>query len=289
MLEVYKDKQPLFYDEVKNSITNNKISHAYMLETNNYILKDDLILSFIKTLFCQNHNLEQSNCLDCNICHLIDNNSLSDFKIIEPDGAWIKKDQILGIKEAFKTTSFENRPRIYWIKGADKLNKQAANSLLKFLEEPEGNIIAILEVDNRYKVLETIRSRCQIYSFVNHEKSKEIENIELLTEIIKTLENKKEKAIAYLPITLDNNYYNKDFWKSLFLDMINIYESAIRKQNNLNFSNYGDILELIISKNSISGLINKVSVLFEMVNNLNYNLNMTMMIDQFVIKFNGGE
>lgn len=289
MLEVYKDKQPLFYDEVKNSITNNKISHAYMLETNNYILKDDLILSFIKTLFCQNHNLGQSNCLDCNICHLIDNNSLSDFKIIEPDGAWIKKDQILGIKEAFKTTSFENRPRIYWIKGADKLNKQAANSLLKFLEEPEGNIIAILEVDNRYKVLETIRSRCQIYSFVNHEKSKEIENIELLTEIIKTLENKKEKAIAYLPITLDNNYYNKDFWKSLFLDMINIYESAIRKQNNLNFSNYGDILELIISKNSISGLINKVSVLFEMVNNLNYNLNMTMMIDQFVIKFNGGE
>lgn len=289
MLEVYKDKQPLFYDEVKNSITNNKISHAYMLETNNYILKDDLILSFIKTLFCQKHNLEQSNSLDCNICHLIDNNSLSDFKIIEPDGAWIKKDQILGIKEAFKTTSFENRPRIYWIKGADKLNKQAANSLLKFLEEPEGNIIAILEVDNRYKVLETIRSRCQIYSFVNHEKSKEIENIELLTEIIKTLENKKEKAIAYLPITLDNNYYNKDFWKSLFLDMINIYESAIRKQNNLNFSNYGDILELIISKNSMSSLINKVSVLFEIVNNLNYNLNMTMMIDQFIIKFNGGE
>lgn len=289
MLEVYKDKQPLFYEEIKNSIVNNKISHAYMLETNNYSLKDDLILSFIKTLFCSDHKLEKENCLECNICHLIDNNSFSDFKIIEPDGAWIKKDQILEIKEEFKTTSFENRPRIYWIKQADKLNKQAANSLLKFLEEPEGKIIAVLEVDNRYKVLETIRSRCQIYSFINHEKNREISNLDLLVEIIKTLESKKKHAISYLPIVLNNNYYNKDFWKEIFLNMIDIYENAIRKINGLKISNSNDILEIIINNNSMSSLINKISVLFEMVNNLNYNLNMTMMLDQFIIKFNGGE
>lgn len=289
MLELYKDKQSLFYEEVKNSILNNKISHAYMIETNNYVLKDEIILSFIKTLFCSDHKFEQENCSACNICHLIDNNNLSDFMIIEPDGSWIKKEQVLEIKEKFKTTSFENRPRIYWIKGADKLNKQAANSLLKFLEEPEGNIIAILEVDNRYKVLETIRSRCQIYSFVNNDKKSEFDNKGLLLDIIKTLEVKRNKAIAYLPITLDNNYYSKDFWKEIFTNMIDIYENAIRKINNLAFNDYDNILELIISKNDISCLIHKISILFEMVNNLNYNLNMTMMLDQFIIKFNGGE
>lgn len=289
MLDLYKDKQPLFYEEVKNSIVNNKISHAYMIETNNYLLKDEIILSFIKTLFCTSHKFETEDCFDCNICHLIDNNNLSDFMIIEPDGSWIKKEQILEIKEKFKTTSFENRPRIYLIKEVDKLNKQAANSLLKFLEEPEGNIIAILEVDNRYKVLETIRSRCQIYSFINSDKKSDFENKEILFDIIRNLENKKNKAIAYLPVVLNNNYYNKDFWKEIFMNMIDIYENCIRKINDLSFNNYDDIVNFIVEKNNESNLIYKIGILFEMVNNLNFNLNMAMMLDQFIIKFNGGE
>lgn len=288
MLNLYKDKQSLFYDEVKNSIINNKISHAYMIETNNYLLKDEIILSFIKTLFCSSHKFEKKDCIDCNICHLIDSNNLSDFIVIEPDGSWIKKEQILEVKEKFKTTSFENRPRIYLIKEADKLNKQAANSLLKFLEEPEGNVIAILEVDNRYKVLETIRSRCQIYSFINSDKKEVIENKELLFDIIKVLETKKNKAIAYLPITLNNNYYNKEFWREIFLNMIDIYENAIRKLNNLPFNNYDNIIDFIIDRNNESNLIHKIGILFEMLNYLNYNLNMNMMLDQFIIKFNGG-
>ena len=66
MLDFYKDKQPLFYDEVTNIINNGKISHAYLLETNNYELKDDLILKFIKTLFCVNQKLDKENCNNCN-------------------------------------------------------------------------------------------------------------------------------------------------------------------------------------------------------------------------------
>lgn len=289
MLEVYKDKQPLFYDEVVNSIKNKKITHAYMIETNHYEDKDDLILSFIKTLFCSNHLINQESCSECNLCHLIETNVLSDFIIIEPDGAWIKKDQILDMKEKFKTTSFQDRPRIYLIRQADKLNKQAANSLLKFLEEPDGNVIAVLEVDNRYKVLETIRSRCQIYTLMNHKVKREFSNYDLLVEIIKVLEEKKEKAIAYLPITLENNYQTKDFWNNVFSEMIDIYENAIRKYENLDYYDYGKILDFIIDNNSLSIMIYKIEKLFMNISRLEYNLNITMMLDQFIIEFTGGD
>lgn len=289
MFEVFRDKQPLFYEEIIKCIRNNKISHAYMIETNNYNEKDELILAFIKMLFCESHNINLNNCCECNICHLIDNNTLSDFMIIEPDGSWIKKDQVLEIKEKFKTTSFQNRPRIYLIKQADKLNKQASNSLLKFLEEPEGNVIAILETDNRYKVLETIRSRCQIYTLVNKTKVREFNDYDLLVSIIKLLEEKKKHSISYLPIILENDYHNKDFWNNIFKEMIDIYENAIRKNENLNYNDYGEILDFVINYNSTSIMIHKINILFTTISRLDYNLNIPMMLDQFIIEFIGGE
>lgn len=289
MFELYKDKQPLFYEEILNSIKNNKISHAYMIETNNYKEKDNLIMSFIKLLFCESPNINLDSCNNCNICNLIDSNSLSDFLVVEPDGNWIKKEQVLEIKEKFKTTSFQNGPRIYLIKQADKLNKNAANSLLKFLEEPEGNVIAILETDNRYKVMETIRSRCQIHTLVNRDLKRDFVDYELLIKIINVLEEKKLHAIAYLPINLENEYRNKEFWINIFNEMIYIYKNAIRKVVDFNYIEYEEVLDFIVKNNDISSLINKINVLFTTINKLEYNLNITMMLDQFIIEFNGGD
>lgn len=286
MLDIYKDKQPLFYEEISNSISNKKISHAYMIETNNYLESDKLIIEFIKTLFHSYINDEEEY---LNIQTLIDNNTFSDFIIIEPDGSMIKKEQILDIKEKFKTTSTEDRPRIYLIKESDKLNKYAANSLLKFLEEPDGNVIAVLETENRYKVLETIRSRCQIYTLLSTKNKKEIEDIDNLLRIIETLEQKGQASIVYLPIVLDNNYQTREFWINTFTNMIDIYESAIRKREKLDFNDYGNILDIINNSNTLQQIINKIDTLFTTINNLEYNLNITMMLDKFIIEFTGGE
>ena len=57
--------------------------------------------------------------------------------------------------------------RIYIIKECDKMNLQTANSILKFLEEPADNIIAILMTNNISKLLETIVSRCQLIRLNN--------------------------------------------------------------------------------------------------------------------------
>ena len=281
MLDLYKDKQPLFVEEINNSIKNNKITHAYLIETNDYPESDKLILEFIKELFKMYMDQEEFSKID----NLIDNNVFSDFLVIEPDGSWIKKDQILEVKEKFSTTSVENRPRVYLIKEADKLNKYAANSLLKFLEEPDGNIIAILVSSNRYRVLETLRSRCQLYTLVNTNRQIEIENIDLVTDVIETLEKKNNEAIAYLPTVLDNDLRNREFWIELFNNMVDIYENSIRKYEKLNYKDYGQVLDLIISNNTLQDIINKISILFTTINNLEYNLNINMMLDKFIIDF----
>ena len=283
MLDLFKDKQPLFYEQINNSIKNNKITHAYLIETNDYPESDSLILEFVKELFRIYMSDEEFSKID----NLIENDVFSDFLVIEPDGSWIKKDQILEVKEKFSTTSVENRPRIYLIKEADKLNKYAANSLLKFLEEPDGNIIAILVSSNRYRVLETLRSRCQLYTLINVTKKIEIENIELINNIIETIETKERSSIAYLPVVLENDLRNKEFWIDAFNTMVDIYENSIRKYENINYKDYGQVLDLINNNNSLQDIINKISILFTTINNLEYNLNISMMLDKFIIEFTG--
>lgn len=280
------EEQKEFFNEIDNVISNNKIIHAFLIETNNYKDKDEIILLFIKKIF-ENYISDQDELN--NVYTLIDNNTLSDLIIIEPDGTIIKKEQVLAIKEKFKTTSVDNRPRIYWIKDADKLNKYAANSLLKFLEEPDGNVIAILDTSNRYQVMETIRSRCQIYNLINNKKIKSIENLELVEKIIETFERNGKKSIAFLPAELDNDLRNKEFWNEIFSSMIDIYEAAIRKKESIPYTIESNIIDFINERNSLQSLINKIDVLFTTLSNLDYNLNVAMMLDKFIIDFTGGE
>lgn len=85
-----------------------------------------------------------------------------DVKVIKSDGMWIKKDQLLDLQSEFNNKAFEGNKKIYIIRSAEKMNVQTANSILKFLEEPVDDIIAILITDNINMLLPTIISRCQV-------------------------------------------------------------------------------------------------------------------------------
>ena len=71
---------------------------------------------------------------------------------------------MIDLQKEFKNKSLYDNKKIYVIKEAEKLNASSANTILKFLEEPEKDIIAFLITTNRYKVIDTILSRCQILS-----------------------------------------------------------------------------------------------------------------------------
>lgn len=162
MLEKYLKKQPIATKILLNSIKNNRSSHAYLFETNSCSYATKYILDFVKYLVCP--TILSNHEKDCSICRTIDEGNYTELKIINPDGQWIKKEQLQELQQEFSTKAIIGNKKIYIINGADKLNSSSANSILKFLEEPEENIIAILVVENMYNVMETILSRCQIIS-----------------------------------------------------------------------------------------------------------------------------
>ena len=138
-----------------------KLAHAFLLETNDMdkCLKDILVL--VKMLNCQNKYTD--NCSEeCNICRLIDNGSLPSLIVVNPDGASIKKNQVLELQERFATKPIYSKFSVYIINYCDKLNASSANTMLKFLEEPADDILGFFITDNQENVINTIRSRCQI-------------------------------------------------------------------------------------------------------------------------------
>lgn len=285
------NEQPYFVEEITKIVGRNKISQAYLIETRNCPNANSIVLSFAKYLYCPSHTSESNLCTSCNLCSLIDLNANGDFIQIYPEGSFIKKKQILEIKERFMTKSLDSQTsRVYIIYEADKLNKESANALLKFLEEPEENIIAILVTENRYKVMDTIRSRCQIFSLLNQNMELEITDIETVDKIIDCVEKKGRQAIAYLPIVLESQYYNKEQWITIFTSMLYIYEQAIRKLEEFSFpKEIESILKKILENNNEQKLLHKLEIIHSKLQDLEYNLNTNLMLDDFIIKFTNVE
>jgi DNA polymerase-3 subunit delta' len=149
---------------LRNATRKERISHAYLFEGEKGTPKKEVAMNFIKSLICPN-SFDGVPCDTCSICKRIEHNSYPDVIWIEPDGTTIKKEQIQMLQHNFNLTALENSRKVYVINDVDLLTTQAANSLLKFLEEPFEDVHAILLTDQVYKVLKTIRSRCQILSF----------------------------------------------------------------------------------------------------------------------------
>lgn len=281
--------QPMFFNNIINFTKNGKISHAYLVETNNCLEKEKIISEFVKILYFSKFNEINEETIK-NLPDLEKMKADGNYLEIGDTGSIIKKDQVLEIQEKFKTKAWDNKYRIYVIYNADKLNKQAANSLLKFLEEPEEDIIAILVSDNRYQVLETIRSRCQILSLVSKNIEIQYESMDFIYDIIRTLETRKEASIAYFPIVCNNEYYSIEKWVSIFLTLMLIYEQALRKLSEIEWnSEFNEIIDYINNKNDVNDILRKIDVLSKQIDRLKFNLNINLMLDSFIISFAGGE
>jgi DNA polymerase-3 subunit delta' len=156
--------QPRVIKLLANSIQKQRLAHAYLFEGKKGTGKRDIGILLAKSFFCENLQ-DYEPCESCKNCKRIQSGNHPDVHIVEPDGLSIKKGQIQALQEEFSKSGVESSKKLYMIIHADKMTVNAANSLLKFLEEPNKNTIAILITEQYHKILNTILSRCQLLSF----------------------------------------------------------------------------------------------------------------------------
>ncbi|PAV28543.1 DNA polymerase III subunit delta' [Virgibacillus profundi] len=146
---------------ITNSIKKDRISHAYLLQGARGTGKEAIALLIAKGLFCENKT-DVEPCHQCNACKRVASRNHPDVHWIEPEGQSIKIEQIRNLQKEFTYTGLESSRKVYIIKGSDTLTTNAANRILKFLEEPSKQTTAIMLTENSQSILPTIKSRCQI-------------------------------------------------------------------------------------------------------------------------------
>jgi len=108
----------------------------------------------------------EESCDECALCRRIDAGAYGDVREVRPDGAYIKIGQTRALAGEVYFRPREGRQRFFLIDDADRLREEAANSLLKTLEEPPATSTIILITARPDALLPTIRSRAQQLSFV---------------------------------------------------------------------------------------------------------------------------
>jgi DNA polymerase-3 subunit delta' len=104
-------------------------------------------------------------CDACTSCRKIRGGLHPDIRIIEPDGAYIKIDQMRALINEIAYQPFEGRYRVAILDPADQMRTESANCLLKTLEEPPSKSFLILVTARPYSLLGTIRSRSRLLLF----------------------------------------------------------------------------------------------------------------------------
>jgi DNA polymerase III subunit delta' len=188
--------QPRVVKTLKNCIKKQRLAHAYIFEGAHGTGKMRVANTLAKTFMCVNP-VDGDPCEICPNCKRITSGNHPDVHIIQPDGQSIKIDQIRGLQKEFAYSGMESSKKVYIIDHADKMTVQAANSLLKFLEEPGSDTVAVLLTEQVHHLLDTIRSRAQAISFSP-----------LQTERLmdKLLEEEIPKPIAALAASLTSDY-----------------------------------------------------------------------------------
>ena len=268
-----------FISYIDKIIENDKISHCYLFEVDDFDKDLFFIKSFIKMILCHKSYEEVCNSNDPIILQ-IDSNNYPDIKVIEPDGNFIKKSQLMSLQKEYQNTSLLDNKRIYIILHAECLNSSSANTILKFIEEPEDDIIAFLVTDNRYHVIDTVLSRCQVLTI--KENAFSFYNDDLCEIVLNCFVSPTNFFIQY------NYLYQNIFTdKSCTIDILKNIEKVLVSYINSRYVNdyildkkYSNILEKI-PQNKILLILN---VIESEILRLNYNVNFKLWLDSFYSK-----
>lgn len=143
------------------ALENNHLPQSYLFIGTKGVGKKSVATILAKRLNCQQNSRKSAPCELCSACRRIERGSHPEVKIIKPEGEFFLIDQVLQLQSELQYKSWENGYKVYILDEAEKFTPEAANALLKTLEEPPPQVMIILIVERERKLLPTIVSRCQ--------------------------------------------------------------------------------------------------------------------------------
>src|ERR1700758_4515024 len=150
---------------LKNAIEQERIAHGYIFSGHRGIGKTTIARILAMALNCQSkdHPVPEP-CGVCDSCREIRAGNAVD--VIEIDAATNRGiDEIRELREAARYRPARDRYKIWILEEAHQITDAAFNALLKTLEEPPGHVIFMLATPQPEDIPQTIRSRCQHFSF----------------------------------------------------------------------------------------------------------------------------
>jgi DNA polymerase III subunit gamma/tau len=149
---------------LKSAILKRQLAHSYLFCGPRGVGKTTCARIFAKTINCSNLTAEGEACNRCESCTAF--NSNRSFNIHELDAASNNSvDDIRNLIDQVRIPPQIGSFSVYIIDEVHMLSPQAFNAFLKTLEEPPRHAVFILATTEKYKVIPTILSRCQIFDF----------------------------------------------------------------------------------------------------------------------------
>ena len=175
----------------------NQLPHAILLSGEEGIGRFSLAKRMAKSLMCINSSATAEDaCNQCISCKTFNSEANPDYTQITllEDKQQIGVDQIRAVSEFLNYSRSYNTNRVVVLYPAERMNINAANSLLKSLEEPSAHTVIILVTAKLNQLLPTIKSRCQLFTVTSPNK---VETIQWLSKYqSKELEHDQSKQIS---------------------------------------------------------------------------------------------
>ena len=232
--------QPQLFKEFNQILKSDRMNHAYLFSGDFASL--DFALYLAKSRFCENLQ-DGLPCGKCRECQLIAENEFSDVKIVKPSGQVIKTDTIRELMRDFSRSGFEGKSQVFIIQDCEKMHVNAANSLLKFIEEPQSSSYMILLTSDENKVLPTIKSRTQIFRFPK--------NKSLLVEQAEKAGILKTQAEVLAELAKTPNHLDELMQDKKVLDLIQTCErfvTVLFKEKMLAYLETGHLVQAALEK-----------------------------------------
>ena len=179
---------------IRRALGSGRIPHAFLFKGPEGVGKRHFAMAVAAVINCRNTTGGEA-CGDCPSCRKFRSGSHPDFMIVSPEKGAIRIEQVRRMSQALSYPPYESPTRVVLIEDVHGMRTEAANSLLKTLEEPPPDNLLILTADSSKEILPTICSRCQLipFSSLTYE-----ETVEVLLAIDTTVDAETALLLARL-------------------------------------------------------------------------------------------